>query len=271
MYQDKDESNLVSLYESIYIESPLSYEFDSIDDEGDDEHFSDYYDGEKPEVNYGNELYYGRNVEWVGESGKTIKVSSEDISSREDNITNNSKVKAVRDYILSDDTEDRVRLDTPLAQILIIDRDDIESTQRAYVDETLQQDYRIDEPFTTGDEEVDKFLYMELGEFCEEVGIDSDYVNEDYTPNIEAIREYIDDEEDISSTVDEINETFQRVKANLNEAEADGDGDFGRTWAIIRDGNHRAWGAILSGESDIFVSPLAYHDDDLKSIRHMLI
>ncbi len=270
MYQDKDESNLVSLYESIYIESPLSYEFDGIDDD-DDSHFSDHYDGKKPEVNYGNELYYGRNVEWVGESGKTIKVSSEDISSREDNITNNSKVKAVRDYILSDDTEDRVRLDTPLAQILIIDRDDIADTQRAYASDTLQQDYRIDSPFTTGDEEVDNFLYMELDEFCEEVGIDSDYVNEDYTPNIEAIREYIDDEEDISSTIDEINETFQRVKDNLNEAETDSDGDFGRTWAIIRDGNHRAWGAILSGESDIFVSPLAYHDDDLKSIRHMLI
>jgi hypothetical protein len=47
------------------------------------------------------------------------------------------------------------------------------------------------------------------------------------------------------------------------DAEENKEGDFGQLWAVLRDGNHRTWGAILSGEEYVFVRPLFYNQREL--------
>lgn len=243
------------------------YEFDnSEDDESGD--FSDYYSGKSPEVSYGYKIYPGRKVDWVGKEGETIKVDSDLVSSREDNITDPKKVHAVKDHIKF--SKEKVKFNTPIADIRIIDLDYIRETQEAYARDELNSEYRIETPFTTGDDDVDAYLYMDTDEFAEKMGLDADFVDPDGNPIMDEILDY-NDEEDAQDIADDIHNTFFEVKQKLREAIETKSGDIGKVWAVIRDGNHRAWGAILSGESYIYVKPLMYDMREKEGLNHLLI
>jgi len=54
------------------------------------------------------------------------------------------------------------------------------------------------------------------------------------------------------------------LEERLAEAEANGDGDFGQWTATVRDGNHRSFGAVLSGETRVLVR---LYDNDVEDLR----
>lgn len=232
-------------------ESPLSSEFDDFEDD-DYSDFSDYYSDEEPQPGKFDKVFKGRRVSWIGNE-KTIEVDSEYVSSREDNISNPKKVKAVRDHIRYSDT--RVTFTAPPADVRIIDGDFIFDTQEANARGDLDSEYRIDKPFSTGDEDVDKFIYMDKKDYAEYCGLDKDFVTDEGEPDLEEIKQYVD-EEDIEDTINEIEECFNDIKERMHYAFNKKTGDIGKTWAVLRDGNHRAWGAILAGETSIFVNPI---------------
>lgn len=266
--QDLDSELIFEQY--LIKEEPMSSEFDELGDEDSDDEsdFSRYFHGKKPSTGLGYKLYKGRRVEWVGKIGMTLKVNSEDISSREDNITDPKKVQAVKNHILK--SESRVRFDTPPADIRIIDLDTIRETQEAFARDALQLEYRIGEPFTTGDDDVDKYLYLDIDEFAEYVGLDSDFVDGDGNPIMDEILEY-NDQEEAESIRDEIIETFYDIRNRLDDCIKEKSGDIGRIWAVLRDANHRTWGAILAGEPYIYVYPHHYNKRDIEHIKDQLI
>lgn len=119
------------------------------------------------------------------------------------------------------ESDDRVTLETPPCHITILDSRDIA--------ENLQEDvYGLEQNFTTGDDELDEIL--------------STYDWEEYV------------EEQWGYTVDE-------VYAMMKECDDNQYGDCGSMYAILRDGNHRAQGAMASGEHEIFVHPFEYSGD----------
>ena len=223
--------------------------------------------------------YYGRNVIWYSPQGKTIRVHKDSVIPVDGNIFDSKKVNAVANYIR--ESEDRVEFETGYGDVTLIDL--------TYIMESLQNDiddYMQDKPFSTGDEQLDKVL---SGEWAEEHAPRYKFeqfleiFNPDKLKNIydkegivsklqEKYKDYVDDynedpeeyEEDL-----ELIEEYIELVDEIYEAERIGDGDFGRVVVTLRDGNHRTFGAIKSGEEHVFVevtkNSLSQMEPELKS------
>jgi hypothetical protein len=66
------------------------------------------------------------------------------------------------------------------------------------------------------------------------------------------------DDEYVESIREEITSTYIDIKEKLSEYINEKSGDIGRVWVVLRDGNHRTWGAILAGEEFIFCSSIIF-------------
>lgn len=185
--------------------------------ESGDKDFHDYYDKDWEYEEKFSTKYYGKNVIWIGEEGRMLRVSPDYISPREDNIFNWDKLQAVRDYILQ--SSGKVKLDAAIADVIVIDRILIEETQEGAKSGRVEE-WGINHPFTTGDDELDEYL-----------------------ADPETFLKYEEDPEERRKELE--NEIL--ISKQLER------GDFGKLWVRIRDGNHRVFGAIAAGESDIWV------------------
>jgi len=237
-------------------------------DDYDGDSFEEYYD--KPiekerlemEEKQGN-LYYGRNVVWIGENGKMIKIPASEVTPREDNIFDFAKVKAVKEHI--ENSEERIYFDAPLAQVVVVDFGTIKEMQQTYHNGRFGIDYNISEPFSLGDEDLDLFLGNPEA-WQEENGLHSyDDVLlfmkepkkwlEEWSYSEDPSEWTEDEKEDYESMLEDI-ENLKKVKKEIEQAIEDGDGDIGEYWVDLRDGNHRAFGAIASGEPYIWAIAL---------------
>lgn len=179
--------------------------------------FHDYYDKDWEYEEKFSTKYYGRNVIWIGEEGRMLRASPDYISPRDDNIFEWDKLQAVRDHIIQ--SSEKVELDAALADVIVIDRTLIEETQEGAQSGRVQE-WTIDHPFSTGDDELD---------------------------------EYLADPEAFLAREEDPEERREELEKDIQISEALERGDFRKLWVRIRDGNHRVFGAIAAGEPYIWV------------------
>jgi len=164
-----------------------------------------------------HDYYSGRRVVWIGTEGRMIRAQPEYLQHIWGNIFDQDKLAAVASGISS--ATGPVGIIAPYGQAGVIDP--------VRVKESIEyaEDEGLDEPYTTGDEELDAYL----------------------TDPGAAIEERADLEE---SSEEEARALFE---AELAAAVAAGDGDLGEIAVTVRDGNHRAFGALLGGEPYVYV------------------
>jgi hypothetical protein len=173
------------------------------------------------------ELYAGRDVVWIGSPGRMVRVDPAYVRHIEGNIFYGDKLAAVVAGIRA--AEDRVPFVAPYGQATKIGLQDIAESQEYWEDEGL------DRPLTTGDEDVDAYLVDAAG-YLDHFGEPGD-------------------------------EEYEEAKQEMDEAVAaleKGDGDFGEWTFVVRDGNHRAFGALIAGEPYVW---MILTDNDYQDLR----
>lgn len=238
-----------------------------------DGEFEDYYDRPPSEddlkfAEKNDNFYYGRNVAWIGDNGRMLRVPASELTPREDNIFDFDKMAAVKKHI--ENSEEQVIFEAPIAQIVVVDFNLIEDTQKSYYSGGFETDYNINEPFSLGDEDLDMY-----------VGNPEKWNDENCIPSYDDVllfekdpKEWIkdwsmdedpsewteDEKEDYESMLEAI-EQHKNVRNEIKEAVENEDGDIGEYWVDLRDGNHRAFGAIASGEPFVWVIAITDRTD----------
>ena len=217
-----------------------------------DEHFDKPLSKEDFEF---NQKYYGRNVVFLGDKGKNLKIDSRYVTSREDNIFDYSKAKSVLEYLNDFDTEDFVTY-CPRCDVREIDFDTVMESLQYNDDDTLYEQFNLSEPFTTGDDELDNIIRNVdweddiKGNFY----MYDDYLKKDGTLDMEEVAKSDDPDEVVEYYKEDV-EAIQDVKEMIERAKTDGYGDIGEYWAVLRDANHRTQALIMSGEPYIIIRP----------------
>jgi len=192
----------------------------------DSEYYDDFYpDLDPEEVAYEEEqdnLYYGRNVIWIGTSGSMVRADAHYIYPIQGNIFYDEKISQLADKIKS--SPERVILNAPYGEMTLVDIDDVRQSIK------YREDYGH-AVLTTGDDELDEYLKDE-----------EEYLNNN--------AEYDDEHEVIAKSYDDLKEDLE---LRLKEAVESGDGDLGDYIFQVRDGNHRAFAAIEAGERYIWI------------------
>lgn len=156
--------------------------------------------------------YRGRNVIWDGTEGRMFRVDPLYMRSIEGNLFDPDKLAAIRSGI--EEADEPVVFRAPYGQAYKIDIDRVKESLEYTEDEAL------DRPYSTGDDDLDEYL-VRPEEALEPYGEPGDEEYEEAKADFE-----------------------KRLKRAIQRDE----GDLG-AWAFtIRDGNHRAFGAVLAGE-----------------------
>lgn len=163
--------------------------------------------------------YYGRNIIWDGISGRMLRVYPSNVQAIEGNIFDKDKLAAIVSGI--DQAYDRLVFTAPYGDVGAIDLINIKESIK----------YEEEDPYTTGDEELDRYLAEGNDYIEEEHGVDPD--DPDEAEEFAEIKAELDD--------------------SLQEAVDNNEGDLGDFWVQIRDGNHRAFGAFAAGEPYIYM------------------
>lgn len=265
LVKKKKKAAYLSTYELLetFVRELLEAKWDYGDlDDFEGHSFEEYYDEPieqeriEQEKEAGN-LYRGRNVVWIGDHGRMVRVSADEVAPIEDNIFDFAKMKAVRDHI--ENSDDYVYFQAAYGQASIIDIQDIIETNEAYLDGRLDTDYpMLDYPYSLGDDELD--LYLVSPKDWHEEHLFSLYPDyQDFLKmSPEQLQELQEDDPDDYQMYIEEKEAHEEKKAELEQAIADKDGNLGEVNFTIRDGNHRAFGALAAGEPFIWV--IAHED-----------
>lgn len=166
-------------------------------------------------------IYNGRKVRWVGTEGRMMKLDWDQIHAAPGNPFEPGKVLAFAELIGSGD---KPLINAPPVLLSDVTLDDVEESLHALAREELFASHGMTRPFTAGDEELDEYI-ANPDDYIETYAADDD--------DADTIRA------DMTERADEA------VEQNL--------GDLGKITAQLRDGNHRAYGAYLAGEPDLWV------------------
>jgi hypothetical protein len=234
----KEEARQVFKYSMPRNEGPL-WEQPSYGAESYDEFYPDLEDElvsrEKEEDN----LYHGRNVIWIGTTGKMVRADSHYVYPIQGNIFYDEKISQLTDKINS--SSEKVILYAPYGRMSKVEVSEIEESIK------YQEDYGH-APLTTGDEELDQYL-ADKEEWLSD--------NSDYDDDYNIVKESYD-------------ELKKDMELQLKEAERNRSGDFGEFIFQIRDGNHRAFAAINAGEKYIWLKISDNQVQDIESGRDWL-
>lgn len=242
------------------------------------QNFKDYYPRKLDPVDIKtSDKYVGKNVIWLGERGKTLRIDSDKVTPIYGNVFDSQKIRAVSDHII--DSENKVYLPCGYGSPIVVDIADIAEERLAFGQGNYDTDYMKDEPYTTGDSELDSFFespYEWIETNCSTITYDGDILEniaslfdfsyytdqklmdlkwEDIKSNILTIiseqdQNIIDEStEDIQEDLDIIQDIFDTIQTAVTEQW----GDFGEIYFQLRDGNHRTFGAIESGEEYVYV------------------
>ena len=230
-------------------------------------YFEDYYEESALGELEPSDPYYGRNVIWDGIGGRMIRVYPENIQPIEGNIFDPDKLAAVRDGIIY--AEDRVVLIAPYGTVTVIDLQDVKESIE-------NSEYNPYEVLTTGDEDLDLWL-VDPDDFLAQEGYDPEDLKE-YLADRDAYLEswsndpieQVEKEEEMKDALDRKRE----MDRELSEAVAHQNGDLGDFRITIRDGNHRAFGALLAEEPYIYMiledNQFQYLDPEIESDKKIL-
>ena len=204
--------------------------------------FSDYYPASAAGEIEPSNPYYGKNVIWDGISGHMIRVYPQQAVAIDGNIFDPNKLAAIRDGIK--EADNRVVFFAPYGTVSVVCPTRVkESIQYA-------NDYP-DHVKTTGDDDLDLWL-SDLDSFLEEKGYKPREVEEWQRDPVELLDYCCDDDEDEraekAQEMQEALELLSEMQVMLDEAVEKNEGDLGDFEVTVQDGNHRAFGALLSGE-----------------------
>jgi hypothetical protein len=203
-------------------------------------------------------VYHGRYVTWYGFPEQMIVIHKDQVEGMWGNIYNDEKMEYLTNMII--DHPDKVELECSYGFGSVIDIQDIIEHQESVHEDSFRTDYDgIDTPYTTGDDELDKYLGNEY------------YISDMYQP----------DEEDFftenrfaiirnKKSVDGLKQELERLGPTEEDMEAfnefinlettakniieNKDGDIGKFMVQLRDGHHRVMSAIDAGEEYVCVN-----------------
>jgi len=192
------------------------------------EEFEEFYPksakGDLPVKDYKkfDDLYYGQNVVWLGEKGKMVRVDPNYAQHIEGNIFDEDKLKSIVSGI--EQADERIAFYAPYGTFSKVDLNAVKESIEYAEDEGL------DQPLSTGDEDLDAYL-VDPETWLEDQGLDPD------DP---------DDKEEYEELKKEMDQALENAVEN-------DEGDLGEYTFTFRDGNHRAFGAMIAGEPYIWM------------------
>jgi hypothetical protein len=186
------------------------------------------------------DVYNGRKVRWVGSEGRMMKLDWDQVQAAPGNLFVPGKVGAFAELIRFGDRDgNKPFIYAPPVMLSDVTLDDIVESWQAAARHELFDTHGMTRPFTTGDEELDEFL-VDPEDYLDT------YADEDDEENDEAA-----------------------IRADMAERQKEAvegkEGDLGKITAQLRDGNHRAFGAYLADEPDLWVIVRA-EPEDLKRL-----
>lgn len=205
--------------------------------------------------------YEGRNIVWYGEKGHTAIVPIAYIEEMEGNIFYEEKLEQLSDLIKN--SENKIELSTSYGHAHQVDFIDILETQTAFYSGRFEIDYSgMKEPYTTGDEDLDKYIGSD--------DVINDFLFNDYDiypllkkHKFDLIYNKMTKEELFSLLKNAIEEKgdnddseikeYLLYQEQIKECIDNEYGDIGSVYIQLRDGHHRARAAIESGERYICV------------------
>ena len=178
----------------------------------------DHYD-ELEDNQFLPDPYHARNIVWMGESGRMVKVTPKNSEPIWGNIFHEDKIRETAQAIKY--SEDTVKFNAPLAHISILDIQDVKENIEAAKDGDLMFDPVIDDVhrYSTGDDELDRYI-VDPEEFLEVEAYDDEHKQE----------------------------LHAEMESMIKQATAEQWGDIGNLHIQIRDGNHRRAAAFMAGE-----------------------
>jgi hypothetical protein len=171
-------------------------------------------------------LYRGRNVIWDGIDGRMVRVDPDYITHIWGNIFDADKLAAVANGIRLAD--DRLVFTAPYGTVSVVTPGSIRESIEYADDEGL------DRPLSTGDGDLDAWIVSPEAYLEAYIGRAEDYDTE---------AEFVAERMDRERIMNEL----------LAEAVEDAWGDLGELTFTVRDGNHRAFGALVAGEPYIWM------------------
>jgi RNA polymerase sigma factor (sigma-70 family) len=195
--------------------------------------------------------YHGRKVIWYSEVGEDlVGIDADMIVATDQNIFSHSKLNAFANYIRK--AEDKVVLPAPKGEVYKV---------RLYtVKEVLQYSEYVGHEWTTGEKDADEFLkdpdqFVEdnFEEYADEAGAQD--------PSIDELEAMSNDERGAyeEATKKAVREYMEKWCQELEEKKS---GDLGSIYAVLADGNHRAFAAKEAGEHTIWIFPTSYSDPE---------
>jgi len=168
----------------------------------------------------------GRNVGWDAVDGRSIRVDPEYLTAIAGNIFEPDKLAAIISGI--EQSPERLVFTAPYGTVSVVGLIDVTESIEYAEDEGLER------PLTTGDGELDQWLVEPEDLLSDTIGEEWDY------------------DSDAEYAAERLRFT-QEMEQALAEAVVIGQGDLGKLTFTIRDGNHRAFGAILAGEPFVWM------------------
>jgi hypothetical protein len=210
--------------------------------------FEDYFPKSAKGALEASDPYYGRNVIWDGVSGRMIRVTANGARAIEGNIFDKHKLSSVVDGIR--EADDRVVFVAPYGTVTVITIQEVKESLEYAEDEDE------DNVLTTGDDELDQWL-VDPASVLYDIGyFDLDEVKAYQQDPKGFIKQWSDDPADRKEKREEMEEAVaevNRLQEALQYAVDHDEGDLGSFSFQIRDGNHRAFGALLAGEPYIYM------------------
>jgi len=202
--------------------------------------------------------FVGKNVIWYGDPDQMIVIPAEDVHGMSGNIYDYEKLQFVVDLIL--ESPELVEFECSYGIGSVVTLIDIREHQEAEVQDRFMIDQDgHDRPYSTGDNELDKyigtedmsdqeFVYMitsdpNILKFFDEHKYDLVNGKETEESLTQKFNELNPDEDDFTAF-----EEFLSLEVELAEAFRNQTGDIGVFKLQLRDGHHRVMGAIKAGE-----------------------
>jgi len=200
-------------------------------------------------------IYFGRNINWIGTRGEMVRVPVDMMYPIEGNQFDMIKMKALQEKI--DFAEEKIYLYSPIVHISLVTPNSI----REYAANGTE--------LTTGSEDLDQYLEDFKAWAEENLSYDlltSDYIEDICPEDILEVKNRLDELKETESDLDEfdreelehlieilpqINKVYE-MESRIDDLKENPDGDVGELIYQVRDGNHRAFAAKNTGEEYIW-------------------
>jgi hypothetical protein len=220
----------------------------------------DYFNTTLPDdVKEYSNRYVGRNVVWYGNPDQMIILHKDEVHGMWGNVYDHEKLNSLVDMIRN--AEEKVELECSYGLGELTTIQNIREEQESYHGGSFESDYEnLDEPHTTGDEELDKYLGTEyLDEIDNFYEIDSEAISffEQYKTSLaDNTIDATAFKQKMMSEVGNLEgiEVFFQFENQLRDVIENKEGDLGKFEVQLRDGHHRVMGTIEAGEEYVCVN-----------------